>query len=161
MAQRITRITRGNNVHAYEDINHDNITGYSPDTFNLRFDYPFTPSITPTVNLASCITNLFYWNNIMHDVTYQYGFDEVSGNFQNNNLGRGGLGADYVKAEAQDGGGTNNANFSTTCRRKYPKNANVYMVTRIGNITTDHQLSPLQLQVQCGQLNLISVLTTN
>ncbi|MEP6794597.1 MAG: M36 family metallopeptidase, partial [Saprospiraceae bacterium] len=62
---------------------------------------------------ASCITNLFYWNNIMHDVTYQYGFNEVSGNFQNNNLGRGGAGADYVKAEAQDGGGTNNANFST------------------------------------------------
>jgi len=107
-------IKRGNNVYAYEDINHDNIAGYSPDTFNLRFDYPFTPSIDPTDNLASCITNLFYWNNIMHDVMYQYGFNEVAGNFQNNNLGRGGLGADYVKAEAQDGGGTNNANFFTS-----------------------------------------------
>jgi extracellular elastinolytic metalloproteinase len=105
--------TRGNNVYAYEDINHDNNPGYSPDTFNLRFDYPFTPALDPTVNLASCITNLFYWNNLMHDVTYQYGFDEVSGNFQNNNLSRGGVGADYVKAEAQDGSGTNNANFST------------------------------------------------
>lgn len=105
--------TRGNNVHAYEDINHDNLPGISPDTFNLRFDYPFTPSIDPTVNLKSCITNLFYWNNIMHDVTYQYGFNEVAGNFQNSNLNRGGLGADYVKAEAQDGGGTNNANFYT------------------------------------------------
>jgi extracellular elastinolytic metalloproteinase len=105
--------TRGNNVHAYEDMDNNNAPGYSPDTFNLRFDYPFVPSIDPTDNLASCITNLFYWNNIIHDVMYQYGFDEVSGNFQNNNLGRGGLGADYVKAEAQDGGGTNNANFST------------------------------------------------
>lgn len=105
--------TRGNNVYAYEDINHDNNPGYSPDTFNLRFDYPYTPSINATDNLASCITNLFYWNNMMHDVMYQYGFDEVSGNFQNNNLGRGGVGADYVKAEAQDGSGTNNANFST------------------------------------------------
>lgn len=105
--------TRGNNVHAYEDIAANNTPGFSPDTFNLRFDYPFTPSIDPTDHLAASITNLFYWNNIIHDVMYQYGFNEVSGNFQNNNLGRGGLGNDYVKAEAQDGAGTNNANFST------------------------------------------------
>ncbi len=44
---------------------------------------------------------------------YQYGFDEVSGNFQENNYGRGGSASDYVYAEAQDGGGTNNANFAT------------------------------------------------
>ncbi|MEP6648086.1 MAG: M36 family metallopeptidase, partial [Saprospiraceae bacterium] len=105
--------TRGNNVYAYEDINHDDNPGISPDTFNLRFDYSYTPSINATDNLKSCITNLFYWNNMMHDVMYQYGFDEVSGDFQNNNLGRGGAAADYVKAEAQDGSGTNNANFST------------------------------------------------
>ena len=34
------------------------------------------------------VTNLFYWNNIVHDVTYSYGFDEASGNFQVNNYGR-------------------------------------------------------------------------
>ena len=106
--------TRGNNVHAYEDIDANNVPGFSPDTFNLRFDYPFTPSIDPTDHLSASITNLFYWNNIIHDVMYQYGFNEVSGNFQNNNLGRGGIGNDYVKAEAQDGAGTNNANFSIT-----------------------------------------------
>jgi hypothetical protein len=27
-------------------------------------------------------TNLFYMNNIMHDVWYQYGFNEANGNFQ-------------------------------------------------------------------------------
>ena len=48
----------------------------------------------------------------MHDITYQYGFDEVAGNFQANNLGRGGAGNDYVLADAQDGSGVNNANFS-------------------------------------------------
>jgi hypothetical protein len=105
--------TRGNNVYAYEDMDNNNAPGFSPDTANLRFDYPFVPSLDATDNLSACITNLFYWNNIIHDVMYQYGFDEVSGNFQNNNLGRGGLGADYVRAEAQDGGGTNNANFFT------------------------------------------------
>lgn len=105
--------TRGNNVHAYEDINHDNNPGLSPDTFNLRFDYPYIPSTNAQLSLKACITNLFYWNNLMHDVTYQYGFNEVAGNFQNNNLSRGGLGNDYVKAEAQDGADTNNAIFSS------------------------------------------------
>jgi hypothetical protein len=57
--------------------------------------------------------NLFYWNNIMHDVWYQYGFDEESGNFQENNYGNGGNGGDSVNADAQDGSGTNNANFAT------------------------------------------------
>ena len=49
----------------------------------------------------------------MHDLTYQYGFDEPAGNFQTNNYGNGGLGNDAVKAEAQDGSGLNNANFAT------------------------------------------------
>ncbi|MBK7374099.1 MAG: M36 family metallopeptidase [Chitinophagaceae bacterium] len=44
---------------------------------------------------------------------YQYGFDEPAHNFQDDNLGRGGVGNDHVNAEAQDGSGTNNANFST------------------------------------------------
>ena len=40
-------------------------------------------------------------------------FDEPSGNFQEENYGRGGSGSDYVYAEAQDGSGTCNANMST------------------------------------------------
>lgn len=35
------------------------------------------------------------------------------GNFQTNNFGLGGNGNDAVQADAQDGSGTNNANFST------------------------------------------------
>ena len=115
-------ICRGNNVLAQEDRNNNNGTGFSPTATTvpdpLIFD--FTPNFavvatqtTPVQNQQFNITNLFYWNNIVHDITYQYGFDEVSGNFQANNLGRGGLGNDYVMADAQDGGGTNNANFST------------------------------------------------
>lgn len=52
---------------------------------------------------------------------YQYGFDEASGNFQNNNQGRGGLGNDYVFADAFDGSGTNNANFGTPPNRQNPR----------------------------------------
>jgi extracellular elastinolytic metalloproteinase len=50
---------------------------------------------------------------MIHDVFYQYGFDEKSGNFQDWNFGKGGLGNDAVIANAQDGSGTNNANFAT------------------------------------------------
>ena len=109
-------ITRGNNVHAYEDLsdNNNSNTGYSPDGgASLNFDFPLNLNVAPENNLDPAITNLFYMNNIMHDVWYQYGFDEVSGNFQENNYGNGGDDADYVFAEAQDGGGTNNANFAT------------------------------------------------
>jgi len=37
----------------------------------------------------------------------------VSGNFQENNFDKGGLGVDAVQANCQDGSGTNNANFAT------------------------------------------------
>lgn len=110
--------TRGNNVLAYEDAAANNAVGRMPISTsplpNLQFDFPFNPSDDPasTNNQNVGIVNLFYWNNLVHDLSYQYGFDEVSGNFQNSNLGRGGLGNDYVLAEAQDGAGINNANFS-------------------------------------------------
>lgn len=45
--------------------------------------------------------------------THSYGFDEVSGNFQQHNFGRGGRENDGVIANAQDGSGYNNANFMT------------------------------------------------
>ena len=116
--------TRGNNVWAYHDRSNQNTpdqnrsalstTGPDPLTFNFVPDFTVTPiQTTPIENQQFNITNLFYWNNIIHDLMYQYGLDEVSGNFQFNNQGRGGLGNDAVRAEAQDGGGTNNANFST------------------------------------------------
>lgn len=107
-------ITRGNNVFAYDDIDDNNSPGFSPDGGgSLVFDFPYSGSNSPNQNLNAAITNLFYWNNLMHDVWYQYGFDELSGNFQDNNYGNGGSDDDYVLAEAQDGSGTNNANFAT------------------------------------------------
>ncbi|MGK0637859.1 T9SS-dependent M36 family metallopeptidase [Schleiferia thermophila] len=107
-------ITRGNNVHAYEDQNNSNSPGFSPDGGDsLFFDFPVNFSAPPIQSMPAAVTNLFYMNNIAHDVFYQYGFTEAAGNFQVNNYGRGGIGNDEVRAEAMDGGGTNNANFST------------------------------------------------
>lgn len=107
-------ITRGNNVNAYEDGNNSNSPGLQPDC-GASLDCLFGLDLTqgPNTYEPAAVTNLFYWNNIIHDVTYVYGFDEPNGNFQTNNFGNGGSGNDEVQAEAQDGGGTNNANFAT------------------------------------------------
>lgn len=107
-------ITAGNNVIASEDRDNNNVTGFSPDGgANLNFDYPYNMSGSNNENLNAAITNLFVWNNFLHDVMYHYGFDEQSGNFQRNNYSRGGKENDAVNADAQDGSGTGNANFST------------------------------------------------
>ncbi|GAA3918200.1 T9SS-dependent M36 family metallopeptidase [Hymenobacter algoricola] len=111
-------ITRGNNVHAYDDRQNRNVyipgQSVSPDGgANLEFDFAYDPANRPAGNLNAAVVNLFYWNNIMHDMMALKGFNEVSGNFQQMNYTGLGLGFDHVKAEAQDGGGTNNANFST------------------------------------------------
>lgn len=108
-------ITRGNNVWAKEDIDGNNATiGASPDGGpTLSFDFAYGLPQEPENFTEAATVNLFYWNNIIHDITYQYGFDEESGNFQENNYGNPGNEGDSVNADAQDGGGTNNANFAT------------------------------------------------
>jgi extracellular elastinolytic metalloproteinase len=123
-------LTRGNNVAAYDDnatltstSGSLTSTTNSPDgTSSLTFDFPWDQSKGPrdANNLAAGITNLFYWNNMLHDVMMAHGFDEVSGNFQYKNLttnpatgAKLGRDNDFVRAESQDGSGRNNANFST------------------------------------------------
>jgi len=111
--------TRGNNVDAYLDSNNTN----SPSNGDadradggatMQFDFAWDETTPPADLPLPAITNLFYWNNVIHDVWYNYGFDEASGNFQEeNNNGMGGIDGDYVRAEAQDGSGSCNANMST------------------------------------------------
>ena len=108
-------ITRGNNVHAYSDTANLNFSsGNEPDGGpSLVFDFPLDLTLEPEQSRDAAVTNLFYWNNIIHDVWYQYGFDEAGGNFQFNTYGRGGFGGDPVQAQENDGSGSNNANFLT------------------------------------------------
>ena len=106
--------TRGNNVIAYEDSNGNNSIGYMPEGGpNLNFEFSYDENATVGENEDAAITNLFYVSNVIHDIAYQYGFDESSGNFQFNNYGKGGFGSDEVLAEAIDGSDINNAIFST------------------------------------------------
>lgn len=91
--------------------------GYSPTNSGLIFDYPYPgTSVAANTYIDASTTNLFYMNNICHDIWYQYGFNEANGNFQKSNLGRGGVGNDYIFANAQDGSTAttptlNNSNF--------------------------------------------------
>jgi extracellular elastinolytic metalloproteinase len=104
--------TDGPNVQAQTDL--DANDAYTPGTDRkpagaglpnaLTFDYPANPTLPASAYLDALVVNLFYWNNILHDVFELYGFDETSFNFEGN---------DPVLADAQDGLGTNNANFLT------------------------------------------------
>jgi len=117
-------ITRGNNVHAYHDIFSTNQSnGDEPDGGDsLCFDFELDLSVNrPYTQIDPLVTNLFYWNNLMHDVWYHYGFDEASGNFQTTNYTGEGDGGDEVRAEALDGSGTNNANFATPPEGSNPR----------------------------------------
>ncbi len=108
-------ITRGNNVHAYEDRQDINqSSGNEPDGgADLIFDFEHFTDEEPAFNIDATTVNLFYMINMMHDITYQFGFDEAAGNFQANNFGNGGNANDYVYGEAMDGSGEDNANFAT------------------------------------------------
>ena len=121
--------TRGNNVHAFADRNWDYTSDFNVDGgANLIFDFPFNSGTEPSDNINVAVTNLFYWNNLMHDLMYRYGLDEGAGAFQETNYNNQGAEQDYVEAHAQFGdsnttqcgaeanGGTeciNNADFST------------------------------------------------
>ncbi|HLA55387.1 MAG TPA: T9SS-dependent M36 family metallopeptidase [Flavobacterium sp.] len=127
-------ITRGNNVLAQDDANGNNGTGASPDgTASLTFDFPYVGTYTqPSTYLDAATTNLFYMNNIMHDVWFQYGFNEANKNFQQKNYTGFGsvLASDAVQADSQDnrdvaiatdGSNRNNANFSTPADGTKPR----------------------------------------
>ncbi|KAI8893623.1 Fungalysin metallopeptidase-domain-containing protein [Globomyces pollinis-pini] len=81
---------------------------------SLNFDTKFDATADPTTeaNKRAAIVNGFYLANVIHDITYQYGFTEAAGNFQNDNYGKGGNGGDQVLLNTQ-ASGTNNANFAT------------------------------------------------
>ena len=131
--------TRGNNVWAFQDPSPGPLGGVPSDlpdrtsynnggplgapvaTEPFLFDYAADLNGPPPPYMKAAIVNLFYWNNLMHDVFYLYGFTEAAGNFQQShdfstgtNRGNKPSGQnDHVLAQAQDGGGTNNANMLT------------------------------------------------
>jgi hypothetical protein len=106
--------TRGNNVDGHHDWNADDLPDLPrPQGLPFRvFDPPLDFSLFPFDYSDASVVNLFYWCNWIHDRLYELGFDEAAGNFQKDNFGRGGYGNDAIIADAQDGSGVNNANFT-------------------------------------------------
>ncbi len=110
--------TSGNNVHAQLDrFATDSGTGARAyGGVNLEFLAAYNQGMQPVISADAATTNLYYWVNTLHDIHYEYGFDEAAGNFQENNYGNGGMGGDSVQADAQYGarfGYFNNAFFAT------------------------------------------------
>jgi len=106
----------GNNVHAYLDRDANNkpdAGGSAVSDGNFLAVSNLAAAPTTSANQAVAVQNLFFLNNVVHDALYAHGFTEASGNFQEDNFGSGGKASDSVNAEAQDGSGTDNANFAT------------------------------------------------
>ncbi|KAL2915168.1 decapping endonuclease targeting mRNA [Polyrhizophydium stewartii] len=90
---------------------------------NSTFDSAWNATKEPWAdeNFQASAVNLFYIANVMHDISYQYGFTEAAGNFQTDNFGRGGLGNDSVIVSVQDPNGTDNADFLTPPDGQQPR----------------------------------------
>ena len=149
-------ITFGNNTHAFLDRDSDLFPdGPEPDGGEeLVFDFPFDPEGEPTANSDAAVVQLFYMSNIMHDFSYAYGFDEVSGNFQLNNYGKGGKDGDYLLSRAQNAADSddpfarNNASFGTQADGSraamqmllWNRNSNFLVVDAPSNIAGNYRI---------------------
>ena len=113
--------TVGNNVNAYADIKRGD--GYNrgdrrahltaPFTFDTPYNFAVFDSIENPTQLDAAIVQAFYTTNFMHDWLYDHGFNEQTGNAQDQNYGRGGEEVDRMLVEVNDYSGTNNANMYT------------------------------------------------
>ncbi|HEX6474772.1 MAG TPA: M36 family metallopeptidase, partial [Candidatus Limnocylindria bacterium] len=124
----------GNNTHTYLDRDNDNKadaggSAVNNGVFGATADLTADP--TTPANQAVSVQNLFYHVNLVHDILRASGFTEVTGNFQESNFGLGGKGGDSVNAEAQDGGGFDNANFATPPEGSSPR-MQMYLFSGIG-----------------------------
>lgn len=108
---------------------------YRPKNESLSFVYPYLEpdGLRPKEYIDMVVTQLFYTCNMYHDLLYRLGFDELSGNFQMYNFGKGGRGGDAVIANAQDGSGYNNANFMTPPDVSLPVREGRQRLTSLGS----------------------------
>ncbi|KAH9253067.1 hypothetical protein BASA81_008973 [Batrachochytrium salamandrivorans] len=104
------KATEGNNVIALTPSN-KTIRSAGNGVFYTKFNSKEDPG--SAANIVAAAVNLFYITNMVHDISYQYGFTESAGNFQKNNFGLGGEGNDAVIINVLNPSDTNNAEFFT------------------------------------------------
>ena len=81
--------TQGNNVYAQSNPSGGNQwrRNHRPSGGKkLIFDYPLSLKKEPKSYLDAAIVNLFYLNNMIHDLFYLYGFTEPAGTFQDSKI---------------------------------------------------------------------------
>lgn len=111
--------THGNNCIAYADLRGPDGLGSGDVIGRVTsagvFDYTYDHSkpASDAINLQNSLVGMFFHVNWLHDRWYEAGFDEASGNAQQDNFGRGGVGGDPILAEGHDFSGTDNANMAT------------------------------------------------
>lgn len=157
--------TLGNNADAHLDRDG---TANSPDLprpnggASRVFDFPMDLAAAPTSYGEAAVTQLFYLCNVYHDRLYALGFDEAAGNFQQINFSGQGVGNDRIQCDAQDGSGTNNANWSSTGTDGSLPRTQMYIFTgptpdRDGSFDADivfHEFSHgLSIRLHQGRLN--------
>ncbi len=119
--------TRGNNARVAFSVDQNSIdpyesgkTAFATDPSSNVFDYSYQSIVQEddagleehvSASLEAATVNAFYWANIIHDIYYQYGFNEESGNFQEDNFGKGGKEGDSVIVEVRETSVFNNAFF--------------------------------------------------
>lgn len=118
---------KGNNAHAYADLSApdgldagDVSIAPTAGAFDFAYDFDARADAGSSQHAASA-TQAFFVANQMHDVFYDLGFDEVSRNAQDSNLGRGGLGGDALRVEVHDFARRNNATMSVTSDGESPR----------------------------------------
>ncbi|KAL2911272.1 decapping endonuclease targeting mRNA [Polyrhizophydium stewartii] len=106
--------TKGNNADVAKRTASETAVTYGSGSGGV-FTAPSTAA-----NIQASAVNLFYIANVLHDISYQYGFTEKAGNFQLSNNGKGGKANDAVRVSVQDPNGTDNADFSTPADGQAP-----------------------------------------
>ncbi|RYC65791.1 hypothetical protein CHU98_g469 [Xylaria longipes] len=102
----------GNNGKTVQDYIGATTHWYKPTSEDQKFEYNLAINNSdPNIYRDASMTQLFYTVNYYHDLLYDLGFNEVAGNFQKNNNGKGGKGNDGVLMSAQDSLGTDDAAF--------------------------------------------------
>ncbi|KAL2912347.1 decapping endonuclease targeting mRNA [Polyrhizophydium stewartii] len=113
--------TNGNNADVAKRTTSEDPVTYGTGSGGV-FTSSWSSSSAPSTsaNVQTTAVNLFYIANVLHDISYQYGFTEAAGNFQVDNFGKGGQGNDAVTVSVQDPNGTDNADFSTPADGQAP-----------------------------------------
>lgn len=112
-------VTKGNNVHAYNDRSNTSFPlGDEPYSVTRNFvDYNSDINSEPEEIIELNTVQMFYSVNYLHDLLYRVGFDEESGNFQLFNYSGAPGQADEVRAmvqvDGEDKSTLNEASFFT------------------------------------------------